>query len=91
MNIWVGLFTKRVRNIRGAVMGLYGGEDSRINAGIDELVKALVIHKKSFTVKVYPGAHHAFFNDTRQTHYNKKAAEDAWKLVLGFFSENLHA
>lgn len=78
-----------VKNVRGAVMGLYGGEDMMINSKIYELVKALVAHKKSFTVKVYPGAHHAFFNDTRQTHYNKEAADDAWKLVLDFFSKNL--
>lgn len=79
----------KVKNIKGAVMGLYGGEDARINSKIDELVKVLVANKKSMTIKVYPGAHHAFFNDTRQTHYNEEAAKDAWKLLLDFFSKNL--
>ncbi len=80
---------EKVRNVKGAVMGLYGGEDTRINAKIDELVKALVLHKKSMTVKVYPGAHHAFFNDTRP-HYDKEAAIDAWRMLLDFFKQNLH-
>ncbi len=78
----------KVKGVKGAVMGLYGGEDDRINAKIDELVKALVANKKPFTVKVFPGAHHAFFNDTRPM-YNKAAAEDSWKMVLKFFKDNL--
>lgn len=80
---------EKIKNVKGAVMGLYGGEDARINSKIDELVKALVTYKKSFSIKVYPGAHHAFFNDTRQATYNKEAAQDAWQLVLKFFSETL--
>jgi carboxymethylenebutenolidase len=80
----------KIKDVKGAVMGIYAGEDGRINSKIDELVGALVRYKKSFSIKVYPGVHHAFFNDTRQMTYNKKAAEDAWRLVLGFFSETLN-
>ena len=54
-----------------------------------ELVKALVDYKKPFTIKVFPGAHHAFFNDTREQHYNKKAAEEAWQMLLRFYDVNL--
>ena len=78
----------KVKDVKGAVMGLYGGEDTRINSKIDELVKALAAHKKSFTIKMYPGAHHAFFNDTRP-HYNDAAAKDAWHMLLDFFDHNL--
>jgi carboxymethylenebutenolidase len=80
---------EKINGVKGAVMGLYGGEDSRINAGIHELVKALVEYKKPFTVKVFPGAHHAFFNDTREQHYNKQAAEEAWQMLLRFYNTNL--
>ncbi len=79
---------EEVKHIKGALMGLYGGEDLRINMTLDALVKAMVENKKNFTMKLYPGAAHAFFNDTRPT-YNKAAAEDAWKLVLDFFKTNL--
>lgn len=79
----------KIKNVKGAVMGLYGGEDSRINSGVGELVRALISFKKGFIVKVYPGAHHAFFNDTRQAHFNKAAADDAWKMLLQFYRDNL--
>lgn len=80
----------KIKNVKGAVMGLYGGEDTRINSKIDELVKALVTYKRPFTIKVFPGAHHAFFNDTRPM-YNKAAAEDSWRMLLKFFKDNLSA
>jgi carboxymethylenebutenolidase len=79
----------KIKGVNGAVMGLYGGEDSRINAGISELTKALVEYKKPFTIKVFPGAYHAFFNDSRPQHYNKQAAEEAWQMLLRFFKTNL--
>ena len=78
----------KIKNVKGAVMGLYGGEDHRINSKIDELVKALVQYRRPFSIKVYPGAHHAFFNDTRPM-YNKTAADDAWKMLMDFFKVNL--
>ncbi len=78
----------RIKNVKGAVMGLYGGEDHRINSSIHELVKALNDYRKPFTIRVFPGAHHAFFNDTRPM-YNKEAAGESWNMVLRFFKQNL--
>lgn len=80
---------EKIKNLNGAVMGLYGGEDHRINSGIHELVKAMVEYGKPFTIKVFPGAHHAFFNDTRPQTYNKQAADEAWGMLLRFFAANL--
>ncbi len=79
----------KIKNVKGAIMGLYGGEDHRINSGLGDLVKAMVEYKKPFTLKVFPGAHHAFFNDTRPQTYNKKAADEAWVMLLDFFRTNL--
>jgi len=45
-------------------------------------------HKKSFEMKVYRGAQHSFFNETRPV-YNREAAEDAWKSALAFFNKHL--
>ncbi len=39
-------------------------------------------------IKIYPGAQHSFFNDTRSA-YNKEAAEDSWRRVLAHFGERL--
>jgi carboxymethylenebutenolidase len=37
----------------------------------------------------YPGAGHAFFNDTRPEAYQAEAANDAWRRTLAFFAEQL--
>ena len=38
---------------------------------------------------VYPGADHAFFNDSRPDAYDEEAATDAWNRTLEFFREHL--
>ncbi len=81
----------RVQRIRGPVLGLYGGEDTRINEGLDELVKAMAEFKKDFEMRIYPGAGHAFFNDTNPNRYHKPSAEDAWDRLLRFYRRTLLA
>lgn len=54
-----------------------------------ELRAALARHGKSGEVKIYEGADHAFFNDTRPAVYNAEAAADAWKRVTNFFRTSL--
>jgi len=76
---------ERVKDIRGPVLGLYGAEDARINADLDELVKAMAEHRKDFEMRIYPGAGHAFFNDTNPSAYREAAARDAWDRVLRFY------
>ena len=40
-------------------------------------------------VVIYPGAGHAFFNDTRPEAYRKDAANDAWRRTLEHFGRHL--
>lgn len=40
-------------------------------------------------VVVYPGAGHAFFNDTRPEAFHKDAANDAWQRTLALFGKAL--
>lgn len=80
---------EKLRNVRGAVLGLYGAEDTRINAGLPDLVKAMAGDKKDFEMRVYPGAGHAFFNDTNPTTFRKEAAADAWDRMLRFYRRTL--
>ena len=79
----------RVRAIHGPVLGLYGAEDTRINANLPEPVKAMAESKKDFEMRIYPGAGHAFFNDTNPNRYHRASAEDAWDRVLGFYRRTL--
>ncbi|MDG7037246.1 MAG: dienelactone hydrolase family protein [Nitrososphaerota archaeon] len=79
-----------VKNINCPVLGLYGGEDDRINGSLDRLVAAMVKYRKTdLEIKIYPGAPHAFFNDSNRTTYREPAARDAWKRVIDFYGRTL--
>jgi len=77
-----------VAKIQGAVLGIYAGNDGRINAEVPALVEQMLKHQKDFTLKVYPGTEHAFFNDTRPV-YDRSAAEDSWQRAVAFFRQHL--
>ena len=71
------------------VLGLFGADDQGIPAAkIQEMAKELNEVGEGATVKIYPGAGHAFFNETRPS-YNAWAAADAWTLTLTFFNARL--
>jgi carboxymethylenebutenolidase len=76
----------KVPNIKAAVLAMYGGNDTRINAGIPALEEALKKAKVTFEMKIYPGANHAFHNDTG-ANYNEAAAKDAWAKALEWFKK----
>jgi carboxymethylenebutenolidase len=77
-----------VQNIAGPVLAFYGETDSRINQNIPAIEAAMKQYGKSFTSKIYPGAGHAFNNDTGQA-YNEAASKDAYALSVNFFTTNL--
>lgn len=70
------------------VLGIFSGTDELIPAqDIALLTETLINQGKSITLRVYPDAPHAFFNDSRPN-YRAHAAESAWKLTLAFIQEN---
>ncbi len=78
-----------VENIPCPVLGLYGADDLRINAHLNDLVGAMTRYKKDFEMRIYPGAAHAFFNDARPQVYRQPAASEAWERVLRFYKRVL--
>jgi len=70
------------------VLGLYGETDERITSRVTEVAETMKQYGKQFEYKVYPGAGHAFFNDSGER-YNPDAARDAWKQTLEFLKANL--
>ena len=78
-----------VQNIAGPILGIYGAEDQRINSSLGELVKSMAQYKKDFEMRIYPGAGHAFFNDTSANTYREKPAHQAWEQVLHFYQRTL--
>ncbi|MEO6725623.1 MAG: dienelactone hydrolase family protein [Blastocatellia bacterium] len=53
------------------------------------LETALKEYNKLGEVRIYKGADHAFFNNTRPEVYNPKDAADAWQYAIGFFHKHL--
>ena len=80
-----------VKNISCPVLASYGENDERITAGVPALEEAMKKYGKSFEYKIYPGAPHAFNNDTNPQRYNAEAAKDAWSRTLEFFKKNLQS
>jgi carboxymethylenebutenolidase len=70
------------------VLGIYGETDERITSKVPEVAAAMKKLKKSYEHKIYPGAAHAFFNDTGER-YNAEAAKDAWTRTLAFLKKNI--
>ena len=78
----------QVKNVHCPVMGFYASLDPRITDAVPDLSADMAAAGKEFTYRVYEGAHHAFFNDTRAS-YNPDAARDAFAKTLQFFNEQL--
>ena len=71
-------------------LGLFGADDALIPpADIDELRAILTRAGKTFETKIYPGAGHAFFNDTRPDAFRPAAAADGWARAVGFLRQHL--
>lgn len=80
----------KVANLSGPVRVSYAEHDDWIGAPVrDALESALKKHGKDHEIVVYPGTHHAFFNDTHRDVYDKDAATDAWAKMLELFRANL--
>ncbi len=79
----------RVQKIEAPVMAHYGGEDKRINKGLDATVAAMKKYNKPFDYKIYPGAKHSFMSDNRKSRYHPEAAKEAWSRTLVFFGKHL--
>ena len=77
-----------VPKIKASMLIHYAGEDERINAGIPEFEKALKKAGVEYTIYMYEGAQHAFFNDT-SPRYNEEASKLAWKRTIAFFNKKL--
>jgi carboxymethylenebutenolidase len=62
--------------------------DTRVNASRDAAKAALEKAGLTHDIVTYPGANHAFFNDTGDR-YNATAADDAWRRVQDWFGRYL--
>lgn len=80
----------RLSALHCPVFGFYGENDPRITGAVPEVAEAARGFGKSYSYTIYPGAPHAFFNDTRAS-YHVQAARDAWAKTLSIFNTALGA
>jgi carboxymethylenebutenolidase len=71
-----------------AVLAVYAGNDSRVNATRPAAEAALKSAKLTYEAVGYPGVDHAFFNDTGPR-YNADAAAAAYAKLTAFFRSRL--
>jgi carboxymethylenebutenolidase len=78
------------KNLRAPILLIYGEKDQGVPAEQGrQLEQQLKKMGKKVQLVVYPGANHAFFNDTRKEVYKPDAAADAWRRTVEFFRLNL--
>ena len=74
------------------LLGIFGEIDNGIPpATVRAFEEALRRAGKQAEIKIYDGARHGFFNDTRPEAYHAEAAADAWQRTLRFFRAHLRA
>jgi carboxymethylenebutenolidase len=74
--------------IKGAVLGLYGGKDQGIPLeDVEAMEMALKKAGGKSQIHIYPDAPHAFHADYRPT-YRKDSAEDGWKRLQDWFKQH---
>jgi carboxymethylenebutenolidase len=82
--------TAALRRIEGPVLGLYGGDDNRVNSTIPAAEEEMKRLGKRYEIEIYSGAGHAFLrNQSGKNGANLRAAEKAWPRMVSFFEETL--
>jgi carboxymethylenebutenolidase len=82
--------TEGLKKIQAPVLGLYGADDARVNATIDETKKILDANQKSYTPHLYDGAGHGFLRQqSERDGANEKASKEAWGETVSFLKKHL--
>jgi carboxymethylenebutenolidase len=80
----------RWEGLSGPLLLVYGEKDEGVPpAEAEPKVAAIRAAGKEVDFVVYPGAGHAFFNDTRPQVYDAAAAADAWRRTVELFRSRL--
>ena len=76
--------------VRAPVLGLYGGNDARVDAMIPAADSALRALGRTYTYSIYPGAGHGFLRQqTGMDGANMAATRAAWPATIAWFRKYL--
>jgi carboxymethylenebutenolidase len=77
-------------DIRAPVLGLYGGDDNRVNSSIPRAEQAMSGPRQSFEPHIFDGAGHGFLRaQSGKDGANMRATSQAWPLTIDFFRTHL--
>ena len=76
--------------LRAPVLAFWAEQDDFVNPNIPNIEAGVKGAGVAYEGRMYPGTHHAFFNDEHpEPQFNKAAADDSWARSLAFFRANL--
>jgi carboxymethylenebutenolidase len=79
-----------LRQVRVPVLGLYGGDDARVNATVEPAAAAMRALGKSYAPHTFAGAGHGFLRQQDgKDGANLAATRQAWPLTVAFFRTHL--
>jgi carboxymethylenebutenolidase len=82
--------TSDLSSVRAPVLGLYGGNDARVNATIPAADSALHALGRVYEQNIYPGAGHGFLKQQGGMNgANLTAARGAWPATIAWFRKYL--
>jgi len=82
--------TADLGSVRAPVLGLYGGNDARVNATIAPADSALRALGRTYVYSIYPGAGHGFLRQqTGMDGANMAATRAAWPATIAWFKKYL--
>lgn len=79
--------TNTLDAIAAPVLGIYAGDDERVNATIDPAAAKMKELGKSFEPHRFEGAGHGFLRQQSGREANANAAKEAWPVTIEFFEE----
>lgn len=80
--------TSKLTSIQAPVLGLYGGDDARVNATIDPAAAEMKKLGKVYEYHLYDGAGHGFLRaQSGREGANLKATQQAWPRTLAFLRQ----
>jgi carboxymethylenebutenolidase len=84
--------TPELESVRAPVLGLYGGNDTRVNPTIAPADSALRALGRTYVYSIYPGAGHGFLRQqTGQNGANMAATRAAWPATIAWFRKYLES
>lgn len=82
--------TSSLASVRVPVLGLYAGDDARVNTTVPAADSALRALGRSFTYRMFEGAGHGFLRQQEgREGANQRASEAAWPRTIAFFRRHL--